>query len=151
MKNILIFVLYFIMFNNSSAQEKHESTIQLSGTWTGTVEDHAMKFEILKETPDSFTFSFINFQNERFTILKSDVTTNEKNEFVIHIKEARFSSPRYENCIFSTGYIILSDVSQNKMKLNLKSVGPICFMSYDVLMNMDDIKDAILIKEKSNK
>lgn len=96
-------------------------------------------------------FHFINFQNERFTILKSDMTTNEKNEFVIHIKEARFSSPRYENCIFSTGEIILSDVSQNKMKLNLKSVGPTCFISYDVLMNMDDIKDVILIKEKSNK
>jgi len=37
------------------------------------------------------------------------------------------------------------------MRLSLKSVGPTCFISYDVLMNMDDIKDVILIKEKSNK
>jgi len=137
------------MYGNSFGQ--CESTIQLSGTWTGEVEGHPIKFEILEKQPNSTTFSFTNFQNERFTILESDVTTNGKNEFVIHIKEAKFSSPRYENCIFSTGVLILSDVSQNKMKLNLKSVGPICFISYDVGRNMDDVKDVILIKDKSNK
>ena len=137
------------MYSESFGQ--YEITIQLSGTWTGKVENHPIKFEILEKAPDSVTFSFINFQNEKFTILKSDVTANEKNEFVIHIKEAKFSSPRYENCIFSTGDIILSDVSQNKMKLNLKSVGPTCFISSDVLMNMNDIKDLTLTKEKSNK
>ncbi|WP_213277402.1 hypothetical protein [Chryseobacterium indologenes] len=149
MKNILIIFFCLVLYSNSFGQ--CESTIQLSGTWTGEIEDHPIKFEILEKTPDSVTFSFINFQNEKFTILKSDVTANEKNEFVIHIKEAKFSSPRYENCIFSTGDIILSDVSQNKMKLNLKSVGPTCFISYDVLMNMNDIKDLTLTKEKSNK
>ncbi|MDR6465413.1 hypothetical protein [Chryseobacterium sediminis] len=149
MKNIFAIFFCLIMYSNSFGQ--WESTIQLSGTWTGEIEDHPIKFEILEKTPDSVTFSFINFQNERFTILKSDVTADEKNEFVIHIKEAKFSSPRYENCIFSTGDIILSDVSQNKMKLNLKSVGPTCFISYDVLMNMNDIKDLTLTKEKSNK
>jgi len=93
MKNILILVLCFMVYNNSFAQ--CESTTQLSGTWTGKVEGHPIKFEISEKTPDSSTFSFINFQNERFTIFKSDVTTNEKNEFVIHIKEAKFSSQRY--------------------------------------------------------
>lgn len=148
MKNILILALYFMVYNNSFAQEKHESTTQLSGTWTGKVEGHPIKFEISEKTPNSVTFSFINFQNERFTIFKSDVTANEKNEFVIHIKEAKFSSQRYENCIFSKGDIILSDISQNKLRLNLKSVGPTCFISYDVLVNMDDLVDAILIKEE---
>ncbi|AZA81154.1 hypothetical protein C1637_00820 [Chryseobacterium lactis] len=151
MKNILIILFCFTIYNNSFAQKIHEDAIQLSGSWVGKVGEHPIKFEILEKTPNSFTFSFINFQNERFTILKSDVTTNEKNEFIIHIKEAKFSSQRYENCIFSTGVVTLSDLSQNSMRLNLKSVGPTCFISYDVLMNMDDIKDIILTKEKSNK
>ncbi|KAA2216125.1 hypothetical protein [Chryseobacterium sediminis] len=149
MKNILILFLCFIMYGSSFGQ--YESTIQLSGTWNGKVEDHPIKFEILEKTPDSVTFSFINFQNERFTILKSDVTTNEKNEFVISIKEAKFSSQRYEDCMFSTGTLTLSNVLQNSMRLNLKSVGPTCFISYDVGRDMADIKDLILTKEKSNK
>jgi len=148
MKNILFILFCFITYNYSFAQEKHEDTIQLSGTWVGKIEEHPIRFEILEKTSNSFTFSFINFQNERFTILKSDVITNEKNEFIIHIKEAKFSSQRYDNCTFSTGVITLSDVSQYGMRLNLKSVGPTCFISYDVLMNMDDIKDVILTKEK---
>ncbi|UKB79897.1 hypothetical protein [Chryseobacterium sp. MEBOG07] len=151
MKNILTLVLCLIMCNSSFAQEKQENTTQLSGTWVGKIEGQPIKFEILEKTPNLFTFSFINFQNERFTILKSDVANNEKNTFVIHIKEAKFSSQRYENCVFSKGVITLSDISQNNMRLNLKSVGPTCFISYDVLMNMADIKDVILIKEKSNK
>ncbi|UTX47124.1 hypothetical protein [Chryseobacterium sp. MA9] len=151
MKNILVLVLCLIMSNNSFAQEKQESLSQLSGIWIGKAEGQPMKFEILDKTPNSFTFSFINFQNERFTILKSDITTKEKNEFVISIKEAKFSSQRYEDCIFSTGTITLSDASHDNMKLNLRSVGPTCFISYDVLVNMNDIKDLILTKEKSNK
>ncbi|WP_137904815.1 hypothetical protein [Chryseobacterium sp. 2VB] len=149
MKNILIIFLCFIMYGNSFGQS--ESRMQLSGTWTGKAEGHPIKFEILEKDPNSITFSFINFQNERFTILKSDVTTNEKNEFIISIKEAKFSSQRYEDCIFSTGTLTLSDVLQNSMKINLKSVGPTCFISYDVLVNMNDIKDLTLTKEKSNK
>lgn len=150
MKNIVILVLCFIMHNNNFAQEKHESTIPLSGTWIGKAEGHPIKFEIL-ENNNSMTFSFINFQNERFTILKSDITTNEKNEFVIAIKEAKFSSQRYKDCLFSAGTITLSDVSHDNMILNLKSVGPTCFISYDVLVNMNDIKDVTLTKDKSNK
>lgn len=149
MKNILVIFFCFIMYGNSFGQ--CESTIRLSGTWTGEIEGHPIKFEILEKNPDLVIFSFINFQNERFTILKSDVTTNEKNEFIISIKEAKFSSQRYEDCIFSTGTLTLSDVLQNSMRLNLKSVGPTCFISYDVLVNMNDIKDLTLTKEKSNK
>jgi hypothetical protein len=137
------------MYSNSFGQ--CESRIQLSGTWTGKIEGYPIKFEILENDPNSVTFSFINFQNERFTILKSDVTANEKKEFIIYIKEAKFSSQRYEDCIFSTGTLTLSNVLQNSMRLNLKSVGPICFISYDVGRNMPDIKDLILTKEKSNK
>ncbi|RLJ34591.1 hypothetical protein CLU97_4106 [Chryseobacterium sp. 7] len=149
MKNTLVIFFCFIMYSSYFGQ--YENTIQLSGTWTGKVEGHPIKFEILEKTPNSITFSFINFQNERFTILKSDITTNEKNEFVISIKEAKFSSQRYEDCIFSTGTLTLSNVLQDSMRLNLKSVGPICFISYDVGRNMPDIKDLILTKEKSNK
>ena len=149
MKIILVIFFCFIIYCNSFGQ--CESRIQLSGTWTGKVEAPPIKFEILEKDPNSITFSFINFQNERFTILKSDVTANEKNEFIISIKEAKFSSQRYEDCIFSTGTLTLSDVLQSSMRLNLKSVGPICFISYDVLMNMNDIKDLTLTKEKSNK
>ncbi|WP_313093364.1 hypothetical protein [Chryseobacterium flavum] len=149
MKNILIIFFCFIMYGNSFGQ--WESTIRLSGTWTGEAEGYPIKFEISEKAPDLVTFSFINFQNQRFTILKSDVTANEKNEFVIRIKEAKFSSPRYEDCIFSTGTLTISDVLQGSMRLNLKSVGPICFISYDVGRNMVDIKDLILTKEKSNK
>ncbi|MFS4431327.1 hypothetical protein [Chryseobacterium sp. S90] len=149
MKIILVIFFCFIIYCNSFGQ--CESRIQLSGTWTGKVEGHPIKFEILEKDPNSITFSFINFQNERFTILKSDVTANEKNEFIISIKEAKFSSQRYEDCIFSTGTLTLSDVLHSSMRLNLKSVGPTCFISYDVLMNMNDIKDLTLTKEKSNK
>ncbi|WP_131797310.1 hypothetical protein [Chryseobacterium kwangjuense] len=149
MKNILTFVLCFIMYNNCISQ--CESTTQLSGTWTGKIEGYPIKFEILEKADNYFTFSFTNFQNEKFTILKSDISTNEKKEFVIDIKEAKFSSQRYENCVFSTGTITLSEVSHDNMRLNLKSVGPTCFISYDVLINMGDIKDVILTKDKSNK
>lgn len=148
MKNILFILFCFITYNYSFAQEKHEDTIQLSGTWVGKIEEHPIRFEILEKTSNSFTFSFINFQNERFTILKSDVITNEKNEFIINIKEAKFSSSRFEKCVFSKGTITISDFSENHMKLNLKSVGPNCFLSYDVIMNMPDMDDTVLTKEK---
>ncbi|MGU3376759.1 hypothetical protein [Chryseobacterium sp. M5A1_1a] len=151
MKNILIIVLCFIIYNNSFAQIAYESKIQLSGIWSGKIEEQPIKFEILENEPNSIIFSFTNFQNEKFIIQKSDIATNERNEFVINIKKAKFSSSRYEKCIFSKGVMTISNVSQNSMKLNLKSVGPTCFLSYDVLMNMPDINDIILTKEKSNK
>jgi hypothetical protein len=51
----------------------------------------------------------------------------KKNEFVINIEKAKFSSPRFEKCVFPKGIITISDMSANSMKLNLKSVGPSCF------------------------
>ncbi|NWJ53420.1 MAG: hypothetical protein HXX14_21485, partial [Bacteroidetes bacterium] len=138
-------------YNSSFAQKNYDSVSQLSGTWVGNIEDHPIKFEILENTSNTPTFSFTNFQNEKFIVLKSDVTTNEKNEFIVHIKEAKFSSKSYAKCLFSTGVITLSDISHNEMRLNLTSVGPICSINYDTSMKMDDMKDVILTKEKSNK
>ncbi len=151
MKNILIIFLCFTIFNNCFAQKTSDSISKLSGIWTGTIEEHPIKFEISQNKSNSFIFSFTNFLNERFTIEKSEIITNEKNEFAINIKEAKFSSPRYEKCMFSKGILTISNVSESNMKLNLKSVGPNCFLSYDVIMNMPDMDDTILTKEKSNK
>jgi len=149
MKNILILFFSFITCNYCFSQIESED-IQISGIWSGTVEDHPMNFEISKNEADSLVFSFINFQNEKFIIQKSDIIKNEKNQFVIYIKEAKFSSSNYDKCIFSKGILTISDVSQNNMKLNLNSVGPNCFLSYDVIMNMPDIKTVTLTKEKPN-
>ncbi|WP_347217915.1 hypothetical protein [Chryseobacterium sp.] len=150
MKNILVLLFCVMTYNTSFAQEKCENIFPLSGTWIGKSEEHPIKFEILEKMPNSFIFSFINFQNERFMILKSDVTTNEKNEFVIQIKEAKLSSGKSKKCIFSAGTITLTDISQDSMRLNLKSV-PKCRISNDQSIRIDDITNLILTKEKSNK
>lgn len=150
MKKLLTLLILSIIHHNSLAQTAFESTNQLSGTWTATVEEHPMKFEINTDNKDSPIFSFTNFLNERFIISKSNVSVNEENEFVIKILEAKFSSPNYEKCKYSTGVLTLSEVSTKNMKLNLNSVGPNCFLSYDVVINMPDIENIQLIKEQSN-
>ncbi|MDQ0783654.1 hypothetical protein [Chryseobacterium sp. W4I1] len=148
MKNILIILFFLAICNNSFAQKKSDNISKLSGTWAGKMGEDPIQFQVVGDSQNSFTFSFINFQNERFTVQKSDVSTNEKNEFIINIKEAKFSSSRFEKCVFSKGTITISDFSENHMKLNLKSVGPNCFLSYDVIMNMPDMDDTVLTKEK---
>ncbi|KQT24637.1 hypothetical protein ASG22_11630 [Chryseobacterium sp. Leaf405] len=147
MKNILILIFCSII-NNSFAQKTSENIGKLSGIWTGTIEEHPIKFEISQNKMNSIVFSFTNFLNEKFIVQKSDVATNEKNEFVISIKEAKFSHPNFEKCIYTQGLLTISDVTQNDVKLNLKSVGPKCFLSYDVIMNMPDINNLKLTKEK---
>lgn len=151
MQNILIILFTLIYYNNSFAQIKYENETQLFGTWIGKVEEQPIRFEITEPKKDSIVFSFINFQNEKFSILKSDITKNEKNEFVINIKEAKFSSQRFEKCIFSQGVITISDLSLDNMKLNLRSVGPECWIMSDVSAGFDDLNDIKLTKEKSNK
>jgi hypothetical protein len=78
MKNILIIYFLLITFSNSFAQKACENTMQISGTWVGEIEEQPIKFEISENKPDSFIFSFTNFQNERFIINKSTIKTNEK-------------------------------------------------------------------------
>ncbi|MCJ8154796.1 hypothetical protein MKJ01_13575 [Chryseobacterium sp. SSA4.19] len=145
MKNILIILFFLITYSNSFAQKKSDFS-NLTGIWTGKIDENQVKFEVLENNPKSFTFSFINFQNEKFIIKKSDITTNEKNEIVIKIKEAKFSSERWEKCVFSTGIITISNLSQSRMTLNLKSVGPTCWIMDDVSINMDDMDNTELIK-----
>jgi hypothetical protein len=148
-KTFTLFIL-LIIYHTSLAQAACESTNLLSGTWTATVEEHPMKFEITADDKDSPIFSFTNFLNERFIVLKSKISVNEKSEFVIKILEAKFSSPNYEKCKYSTGVLTLSEISTKNMTLNLNSVGPNCFLSYDVIMNMPDIENIKLTKEQSN-
>lgn len=148
MKKKFLLLFAVIICNLSFAQIVCESTTQLSGTWIGKIEDHPMKFEIKENSPNSPIFSFTNFLNEKFIILKSDIVINEKNEFVINLKEAKFSSPNYEKCTFSSGVLTISEVSSQNMKVNLKSVAPNCFLRYDVIMNMPDIDNIKLTKEQ---
>lgn len=100
MKNILIALFSFTICNYSFSQTVREGIDKISGTWTGIVEDHPMTFEISENKPGSFIFSFINFQNEKFIIQKFEIIKNEKNQFVINIKDAKFSSSNYDKCIF---------------------------------------------------
>ncbi|WPO82604.1 hypothetical protein SD427_17860 [Chryseobacterium sp. JJR-5R] len=148
MKNILAILFSFILCSYGFAQTVREDIRKISGTWVGIVEDHPMTFEISENKPGSFILSFINFQNEKFIIQKSEITKTESHQFVIVIKDAKFSSSNYDKCIFSKGALTLSDVSESSMKLNLNSVGPNCFLSYDVIMNMPDIRTVTLTKEK---
>ncbi|WP_312900983.1 hypothetical protein [Chryseobacterium taichungense] len=151
MKNVLIIIFFFAFCNYNFAQTVHESMSKISGTWAGEVEEHPMTFEIVENKSGSFIFSFINFQNEKFTIQESDITTNDKKQLIVNIKEAKFSSSNYDKCIFSKGTITLFDLSESSMKLNLDSVGPNCFLSYDVIMNMPDIRTVTLTKDKQTK
>lgn len=112
------------------------------------IEEHPIKFEVVEDGQNCFTFSFINFQNEKFTVRKSDVITDGKKEIFIKIKDANFSLERFEKCIFSTGTITISNLTENNMTLNLKSVGPTCWIMDDVSMNMEDLNNIILTKEK---
>jgi hypothetical protein len=151
MKNILIILFSLTIYTNSFAQKTIDNISKLSGTWIGKVEDDPIRFQITEDNKSSFIFSFINFQNEKFIIKKSDVITNEKNEIVIHIKEANPSSLRFEKCVFSKGTIIIVNSDENHMLLNLKSVGPTCWIMDDVSMNMEDLKDVLLTKENKVK
>ncbi|AZA52550.1 hypothetical protein [Chryseobacterium sp. G0201] len=148
MKNILIILFFLAICNNSFAQKKLDNISKLSGTWVGKIGEDPIKFQVVKNSQNSFTFSFINFQNVKFIVQKYDISTNEKNEFIINIKEAKVSSLRFKKCIFSKGTITISDLPENNIKLNLKSVGPTCWIMDDVTVNMEDIKDIILTKEK---
>jgi hypothetical protein len=148
MKNILIILFFLAICNNSFAQKKLDNISKLSGIWVGKIEKDPIKFEVLENNPNTFTFSFINFQNEKFTVRKSDIITNEKNEIVINIKEANFSLERFKKCVFSTGTITIFNLTENNMTLNLKSVGPTCWIMDDVSMNMGDLNNVILTKEK---
>jgi len=148
MKNILILLFFLAICNNSFAQKKLDNISKLSGTWIGKIGEDPIKFQVVEDSQNFFTFSFINFQNEKFTVRKSDMITNEKNEIVINIKKANFSLERFEKCVFSTGTITISNLTENNMTLNLKSVGPTCWIMDDVSMNMGDLNNVILTKEK---
>ncbi|MBW7675160.1 hypothetical protein [Chryseobacterium chendengshani] len=147
MKNILL-IIFMLFINKSIAQNLHDNETQLSGIWMGEVEKHPIRLEIIQDKKNSTILIFTNFQNEKFSILKSDISANKKNEFVINIKNAKFSDPNYEKCVYNQGILTISDVTQTNMKLDLKSVGPNCFLSYDVIMNMPDINNLKLTKEK---
>jgi hypothetical protein len=98
MKNILI--IYVLLFSNSFAQKACENTMQISGTWVGEIEEQPIKFEISENKPDSFIFSFTNFQNGRFIVNKSIIKTNKKNEFVINIEKQNFLHHALKNVFF---------------------------------------------------
>ncbi|REC48201.1 hypothetical protein [Chryseobacterium pennipullorum] len=151
MKNILTILFSLTVYNISFAQKTLDNISKLSGTWLGKAGDNPIKFQVVQNGKNSFTFSIINFQNQKFIIKKSDVITNEKNEIVIHIKEAKFSSLRFENCVFSTGTITIVNSDENHKVLNLKSVGPTCWIMDDVSVDTGDLNDILLTKEKSSK
>ncbi|KFC22474.1 hypothetical protein IO90_05940 [Chryseobacterium sp. FH1] len=145
-KIILIIFTFFLNFYFSQ-QSVYNQMEKLQGIWEGRDGNDIIKFEINKSGKNDFLFSFINFQGEKFLINKEKISENNQKELIIEIKEAKFSSYRYEKCLFTKGEIIISNSSENQFSLSLNSVGPKCFLTYDVIMTMDDIKDILMTKK----
>ncbi|OCK50453.1 hypothetical protein BA768_04670 [Chryseobacterium sp. CBo1] len=146
MKNILIILFSLLIYNNSFAQKKSDNVSKLQGTWVGKAEEDSIKFEFFK-TPKFFTFSYMNSNNEKFIVKKSDIVVNDKREIIINIKKANLSSEKWKKCLFSAGIITISNLSENLITLNLKSVGPICNITEDESLLIEDIDNIQLIKQ----
>ena len=146
MKNILIILFSSLIYSNGFPQKKTCNISNLTGVWVGKTEEDSIKFQFFKNSK-FFTFSYINSNNEKFVVKKSDMAVNEKGEIVINIKKANISSEKWEECIFSTGVVTISNLSENRMTLNLKSVGPICSITEDESLLIEDIDNIELIKQ----
>lgn len=150
MKNILIVIFSLLIYNSGFSQKKPNHMSKLNGIWIGKMDETLVKFEFLKNKK-SFTFSDINSDKNshmrKFNIEKSEVTINEKNETVIEIKEANISPEFWGDCKFSKGTIVISNLLKNRIILNLKSVGPDCFKSYDESLVIENIENLELTKK----
>ncbi|WP_312341435.1 hypothetical protein [Chryseobacterium binzhouense] len=146
MKNILIILFSVLIYTNGFPQKKSHDTFNLIGVWIGKVEEESIKFEFSKN-PRFFTFSYINSNNEKFMVNKSDMMISDKGEIIIAIKNATLSSEKWKECIFSTGTITISNLSENRMILKLQSVGPICNITDDESLFIEDIDSLELIKK----
>ncbi|MGD1318837.1 hypothetical protein [Chryseobacterium sp. 2R14A] len=146
MKNILIILFSLLIYNNGFAQKKSDNVSKLKGTWVGKAEEDSIKFEFFKN-PKFFTFSYMNSNNGKFIVKKSDMVVNDKREIIINIKKANLSSEKWEKCLFSAGTITIFNLSENFITLNLKSVGPICNITEDESLLIEDIDNIQLIKQ----
>ncbi len=146
MKNILIILFSVLIYTNGFSQKKSDNTSYLKGVWIGKVEEESIKFEFSKN-PRFLTFSYLSSNNEKFMVNKSDMMINDKGEITIAIKKANVSSEKWKECLFTTGIITISNLSENRMILNLKSVGPICRITDDESLLIEDMNNIELIKE----
>jgi len=146
MKNILIILFSVLIYTNGFSQKKSDNTSNLIGVWSGKIEEESVKFEFSKN-PRFFTFSHINSNNGKFIVNKSDMMVDDQGKIIINIKKAKISSEKWKERLFSTGTITISNLSENRMVLNLKSVGPICNITEDESLLIEDIDRIELIKQ----
>lgn len=150
MKTFGIF-LFLLLTVNGFAQSGQKLLSELQGTWLGNFENHSIQMEISKSPAQTYQFIFTNYLHEQFIIDELEVKKPEKSEIVATIKEAKFSSERYKKCIYSEGELVISEITSDQLLLNLNSVGPDCWISFDVVMNMGDLNGVLLKKVKNTK